>query len=579
MTPYRRLLSYSFEQWPLLVAAVAGMVVSAATEPAFAALMKPLLDGSFVDRDPETILWVPILLLVIFLARGLSNFVTNYLMAVVGRGVIKRLREKMFTRYLAMPASFFDATASGELISKVSYDAEQVAEAATNSITVLIRDTLTIVGLLAWLFYLNWQMTLGLLVIGPFVTLIVVYVARQFRRVSKRIQGSMGQVTHVTQEMIEGNRVVKIFGGQQYEAEHFDLANEDNRRLHLRLALTKAAASPFVQFFVALALAGMIMFATQPQFHHSVTVGSFMSFLTAMMMLLTPIRRLTNINATIQRGIAAGESIFAVLDAPVEVDNGKEITQQVRGELVFKDVGFTYGTGQSQVLKHISFVAKPGETVALVGRSGSGKSTLVNLVPRFYEVTKGEVRLDDLPLKDLSLVSLRRQIAYVGQHITLFNDSIRNNIAYGDLRNAEDDKIIAAAEAAHAWSFISEMPQGLDTIVGEKGMLLSGGQRQRLAIARAFLKDAPILILDEATASLDTESERHIQQAFETLSKDRTTLVIAHRLSTIENADMILVLDSGEIVESGSHSELLDKKGVYARLYEMQFGRLASEPS
>lgn len=569
---YRRLLTYSFQHWPLLIAAIAGMVVSAGTEPAFAALMKPLLDGSFVDRDPETIRWVPILLLVIFLARGISNFVTNYLMAVVGRGVIKQLREKMFAQYLAMPAMFFDSTASGELISKISYDAEQVAEAATNSITILIRDSLTIMGLLAWMFYLNWQMTLGFLVIGPFVTLIVVYVARQFRSVSKRIQSSMGQVTHVTQEMIEGNRVVKVFGGQQYENEHFEQANENNRRLHLRLALTKAAASPFVQFFVALALAGMIMYATQPQFHHTVTVGSFMSFLTAMMMLLTPIRRLTNVNATIQRGIAAGESIFAVLDAPEETDNGKAFPQRVHGEIEFKKVGFDYGGDHPQVLKDISFTAKPGETIALVGRSGSGKSTLVNLVPRFYEETEGDILLDGLPLNDVSLISLRRQISYVGQHITLFNDTVKNNIAYGDLRGADEEEIIVAAKAAHAWDFIREMPQGLNTMVGEKGMLLSGGQRQRLAIARALLKDAPILILDEATASLDTESERHIQAAFETLARNRTTLVIAHRLSTIENADTILVLEAGQIVESGSHSILLEKNGVYARLYELQFG-------
>ena len=572
---YRRLLAYSFQHWLLLVAAIAGMVVSAATEPAFAALMRPLLDGSFVDHDPETIRWVPILLLLIFLARGISNFVTNYLMAVVGRGVIKQLREEMFAQYLAMPATFFDATASGDLISKISYDAEQVAEAATNSITVLIRDTLTIIGLLAWMSYLNWQMTLGFLVIGPFVTLIVVYVARQFRWVSKRIQSSMGQVTHVTQEMIEGNRVVKIFGGQRYENEHFEQANENNRRLHLRLALTKAAASPFVQFFVALALAGMIMFATQPQFHNTVTVGSFMSFLTAMMMLLTPIRRLTNVNATIQRGIAAGESIFAVLDSPVETDNGKEVPQRTQGEIEFKNVGFHYGGEQPQVLSNISFTAKPGKTIALVGRSGSGKSTLVNLVPRLYEATEGKILLDNSPLNALSLVSLRQQISYVGQHITLFNDSVKNNIAYGDLRDADEEDVIAAAKAAHAWNFIREMPQGLDTMVGEKGMLLSGGQRQRLAIARALLKDAPILILDEATASLDTESERHIQAALETLSKDRTTLVIAHRLSTIENADTILVLEAGQIVESGSHADLLEKNGIYARLYELQFGNIA----
>ena len=574
---YRRLLAYSLSEWPWLLVAVAGMLISAATEPAFAAIMKPLLDGSFVEHDPEAIRWVPILMVAIFLARGISAFVTDFLMIRVGRQVIKQFRSNMFAQYLAMPAAFFDQSASGDLISKMTFDVEQVAAAATNSITVLIRDTLTIIGLLGWMLYLSWQMTLGILLISPVVTLTIIYVTKRFRRISKRIQGSMGQVTHVTQEMIEGQRVIKAFGGQAYEQQHFEQANETNRRLHVKMAATKSAAAPIIQFLVALVLAGIIMFATREEFHDTISVGTFMSFMTAMMMILTPVRRLTNVNATIQRGIAAGESLFAVLDQTPERDTGTRVIQRAKGDLDFIDVSFSYENNTNPVLESISFSMKAGETVALVGRSGSGKSTLANLVPRFYEASSGEITLDGIPLQAITLESLRDQIAYVGQNITLFNDSVRNNIAYGRLNHASDESVIAAAKAANAWEFIQQLPQGLETQVGEKGGLLSGGQRQRLSIARALLKDAPVLILDEATASLDSESERHIQTALERLSQNRTTLVIAHRLSTIENADRILVMESGKIIESGKHHALLQKQGAYAHLHQLQFGSASSE--
>ncbi len=551
--------------------AIGSMIVTAAAETGFAALMKPLLDGSFVARDPHAIRWLPIWLVIIFTVAGVASFITGYAMTRVGRAVVQTLRARMFGQFLAIPATFFDNANSGGLISKIAYDVEQVAEAATTSVTILIRDTLTVIGLLGWMFYLNWQMTLGLLIVAPIIMLIVRVVTRGYRRYSASIQRSMGDFTHLTQEVIEGHRVVKVFGGQHYERAQFDTVNARNSKLHLKMAILRSASTPIVQLLVAVALAGMIFYATQESLQDVITVGAFMSFMTAMMMLLTPIKRLTDVNATIQRGLAAGASVFQILDEPVEIDAGTRQLGRARGRIEFRHVHFRYAINKPYVIDDLSLLIEPGETVALVGRSGGGKTTLVNLVPRLYDVTAGQVRIDDIPVHELALQNLRDQIAYVGQHVTLFNDTIRNNIAYGRLNESSEAQIIDAARAAHAWEFIQALPQGLDTPVGERGLLLSGGQRQRLAIARALLKDAPILILDEATASLDTESERLIQDALQRLAQGRTTLIIAHRLSTIERADRILVVNEGRIIESGTHQALLERDGAYARLYRLQF--------
>ena len=569
---YKRLLAYSLGYWPLLLLGVAGMAVSAASETGFVALMQPLLDGSFVNKDPAALKWVPVLLVLVFVARGVATFVVGYAMSTIGRGVIKHFRSRMFSRYLNLPAEYFDQVSSGELISKVTYDVEQLADAAVNSFTIVVRDSLTVLGLLGWMFFLSWKLAAAVLIVTPFVALLVAWITRRFRRISLRIQQSMGQVTHVTQEMIEGNRVVKIYGGMDYERDHFERVNEQNRRQHVKMAVTRSAGTPIVQFLVGIVLVGIIVFATAQQEQEGISVGVFMSFMVAMMALLTPIRRLTNVNSIVQKGIVAGESIFAVLDLPGERDDGRRELDSVRGDIRYEQVGLVYPGGDKRVLDDISFRVNAGETVALVGRSGSGKTSLVNLLPRLYEPTSGRILLDGVETDQLKLASLRRQIAYVGQRVTLFNDTIRNNIAYGELRDAPEADVIEAARAAHAWEFIQELPQGLNTEVGEKGLRLSGGQRQRLAIARALLKNAPVLILDEATASLDTESERHIQAALEALAASRTTLVIAHRLSTIEKADKILVMDAGRIVESGRHDELLRQGGVYARLHRLQFG-------
>lgn len=567
---YRRLLSYVKPYWPAFIAVVISMLIYAASETGMAAIMKPLMDGSFVEKDPTMIKLLPLVLIGIFLVRGLANFLTTYGLGWIARNVIKTLREEMFDRLLTLPASFFDRSTSGQLMSKLLYDVEQVADAATDAVLVLIRDTLTIIGLLAWMIYLNGLLSLIILLTVPFIGLLVYQISSRFRRISKSIQDSMGDVSHVSSEIIEGHREVKSFGSQAYEAKRFDKVNQLNRRQRMKKIATEATSQPIIELIAVLGLAGVIYLATLPEMLETITVGTFISFITAMFMILTPLKRLTKLNSKLQAGIAAAESIFGLLDHQPENDTGSQKLGRAKGAIEYHQVGFSYDINKGDVLNDINFSVKAGQTIAFVGHSGSGKTTLVSLLPRFYNPTSGQILIDGVDVMDLQLADLRRQISLVNQQVILFNDSIANNISYGRADITEVD-IIASAKAAHAWDFIERLPQGLQTQVGENGVLLSGGQRQRLAIARALLRDAPILILDEATASLDSEAERHIQAALEQLIKTRTTLVIAHRLSTIEKADLIVVMHNGVIVETGNHRELLSKGKHYAELHRLQF--------
>lgn len=578
-TTYRRLLGYAWVHWRAFMLAIVGMVLVALAQPAFAALMKTMLDGSFVEKDPQTIKWLPLVLFMVFLVRAFAGFLSEYYIALVGRHVIVALREEMFRKLLQLPNNYYDKNSTGITIAKFTYNVEQVTQAATGAITILVRDALMVISLIGYLIYLSPMLASAFVIIGPIIALLVGSVSKRFRKISQRIQQSMGKVTHVVEESVQAQRVVKIFGGQHYEINRFHEINKSNMQQQMKLAATTSISTPLIQIFVAIALAGIVHLATRPEMQEVITVGTFVAFMAAMMMMFAPIKNLTSVNAVIQRGIAAAESIFELLDTDAERDTGRFELARVRGEIQFNDVTFSYLSHHDRaVLKSINVHIQPGQTVALVGKSGSGKSTMVNLLPRLYDDYTGELLIDGCDIRDFTLLSLRDQIAYVGQEIVLFNDTIAHNIAYGRLKDVTEEQIIAAARAAHAWEFIERMANGLQTIVGERGVMLSGGQRQRIAIARALLKDAPILIMDEATSALDSESERHIQAALEALLKNRTTLVIAHRLSTIENADVILVMEEGRIVEKGTHHDLLHLNGAYANFYRLQFSDNKHDP-
>ena len=570
---YLRLLSYTFEHKSVFVISILAMAVFAVTDTAFAALIKPLLDGSFVAKDQETIKMFPFMLVGLFLLRSVAGFISTYGIAWVGRNVVKKIRKQMFDKLVHTPSRTYDFSSSGELLSKVTYDTEQVAEAATKAVTVLVRDGLTVIGLVGLMFYQSVVLSIGLLVIGPVIAIFIKIMSVKFRETSKHIQTSMGYITNVVEELIAGHRVVKIFGGEDSEKKSFEMVNDNNKRRHLKLALIQGVSIPLVQFIVALFLAIIIYIVTTNTYVDDISVGTFMSFMTAMILVFAPIKRLAEINVVLQRGLAASESIFSLLDSDSEsesIDSKSHKLNTKFNNLSFSDVNFSYDDNNI-ILKDINFSVPRGTTCAIVGRSGSGKSTLINLLPRFYELKHGSIRLDDQDIKMASLFKLRNIIAYVGQDLTLFNDTIRNNIAYGLLETKSESEIVEAAKTAYALDFIESYENGFETIVGDNGVLLSGGQRQRIAIARAILKNAPILLLDEATSSLDSESEKLIQKALEDLQKNRTTLVIAHRLSTIEKADNIIVLDKGEIVESGTHAELITKDGLYSLLHRIQF--------
>lgn len=574
---YKVLVHMAMEHKGYFMLAIAGMVVFALSEAAFAYLMKPLLDDGFIKRDEWILQWIPIAIILIFVVRVVASFTRTYCMAYIGRQVINKLRRQMFEKLLTLSSSEYDKSSSGSVITKFSFDIEQVAASVSSSLTVFIQDTLRILALASYMIWLSWQLTAIFLTVGPLVFLIVVKVSSRFRKISRNIQKSMGEVSHVAQEVIDSNRVVKIFGGETFEREKFNQVNQHNLKLNLKLTRTQAISMPVIQLIVAVAFAIIVAFATSDSMQSEISSGDFISFIFAMTSLFAPMRSLSSVNESIQKGIAAGESVFAFMDRKSELDNGSRALEKSSGNIEFIDTEFNYEGHDTKVLKAVNFKVEQNQTFAIVGRSGSGKTTLVNLLPRLYELTGGKILLDGLDIREYKMSDLRRQIAYVGQDVRLFNDTIRNNIAYGVLGEIDEAQIINAAKQAYAWEFIEKLPMGLDTEVGEKGMLLSGGQRQRLAIARALLKDAPILILDEATSALDTESERHIQHAIDNLIVNRTTLVIAHRLSTIEHADQIIVMQDGCIVEKGSHAELIQQKGIYGRLHAMQFTDKESE--
>lgn len=566
---YLRLMRFVLPYWRMFLLAMAALLVSAASEPAIPALLKPMLDGSFVHKDKSYMHLFPLLLIGLFLIRGLASFVSAVSTQWVAGMLVMSLRQKMFGKFVALPTAYYDTHPTGNLISKLTFDVEQVTSAATEVWTVIIRDSLTILGLLGWMLYLNWKLTLIALVSAPLIALVVKLVSGRLRSMSRAIQRAMGNITHLLEEVIKGHKVVKVFSGQEYEAGRFSQAIDLARRYRLRLVAASAANVPMVQMVAVLALAAIVYVASMQSAQDELTVGGFVSFIGAMAMLFAPLKRLTGVNEQLQKGLAAAESVFALVDEPVEQDTGTIALPRAQGAVEFRGVSFSYAAGK-RALHDISIAIEPGETVALAGPSGSGKTTLASLISRFYHPEQGQILVDGIDIAQIRLTDLRANIALVSQDVVLFNDTVAANIAYGALRQAPREEIVAAARAAHAMEFIEQLPEGLDTVIGENGVRLSGGQRQRMAIARALLKNAPILIFDEATSALDSAAEREVQSALELLRKGRTTLVIAHRLSTIEHADRIVIMQHGRIVETGTHKSLLARGGLYAKLYQLQ---------
>jgi subfamily B ATP-binding cassette protein MsbA len=567
---YKRLLRYARPHAGVFAIGVCGMILFAATDASLAYLVKVFLNGAFIAKNPQILWMVPVGVIVLFTLRGAGDYVSNYFPGWVGRQVIKALRRDAFAHYLRLPTAYLDTQQSGHLLSKLTYNIELVADAATNASISLIRDTLTIVFLVGTLFYLNWRLAVFCLAAAPLIGWLMQVTNRSFRRYSARIQNSMGDITRVAKEAIDAHRLIKIFNAEEHQTLRFEQVNEHNRASNMKLARAKAVSNPVVQLIAAGALAAVLYVAIRQVFAHSMRVDEFMAFLTAAMLVPAPLRRLVQISGPLQQGIAAGQSVFELMDHPGEDKGGDRTLIRARGQIEFRHVSFDYGTDKGDVLNDVSFTVHPGETVALVGRSGSGKTTLVSLVPRFYDVTQGAVLLDGVDVREYRLTDLRSQVSLVSQDVVLFNDTIRNNIAF-NATGKTDAEVESAARSANVMEFVEQQPQGLATPLTDRGQNLSGGQRQRISIARALLKDSPILVLDEATAALDNESERRVQQELALLMRGRTTLVIAHRLSTVEGADRIIVLDKGRIVESGTHHELLARAGLYAVLHGMQF--------
>ena len=568
---YLRLLRYVVPYRQAFLLAILALVVLAATEPALPAIMRPILDEGLVEKNLSTVGFMALLLMGVFLIRGLSAYVSTVSMAWVAGKVVMDLRNRMFEKLLLLPSSYYDANPTGQTISKLTFDANQVTEAATYVLTVLVRDNLAITGLLLWMFYLDWQLTLIALVTVPPVVLIVLHFSRRLRNMSHNLQDSMGDVTQALNEVIDGEKVVRIFGGQAYEQQRFFRATNWVRRYQMKFASASAAVSPLAQLITSFAAATMLYAAAARAINSGFTPGDFAGFFTAMALLFAPVKRLTGVNARLQKGLAGAGSVFQLLDHPSEPDEGRVSLQHTAGCIELRNVSFAYSDTPISALNGVSLTIQPGEMVALVGASGSGKTTVANLIPRFYRPTEGQILVDGQDTSDVTLLSLRQHIALVSQEVVLFDDTLAANITYGPLAEATTDEILKAAQSAHALPFIEELPHGFDTVIGQNGVRLSGGERQRVALARAFLKDAPILILDEATSSLDTVSEQEIQGAVESLREGRTTIVIAHKLSTIEKADRIIVMDAGRIVAMGKHGQLLEENALYAALYRFQF--------
>jgi ATP-binding cassette, subfamily B, bacterial MsbA len=566
---YLRLLSYVRPYRGHFTIAILGGILYSAVMGSIGYWAKSLGDNTLIHRDPRTITWAPLILVTLFVLRGLGDFTQTYFMGYVGRRVVTRLRGEVFRRVLQFPISYFDRNSAGALLSRLTYNTEQIGQATTDSVVSVLTTTLTItfsIGLLLWL---NARLALMALTIGPLMGWLISVINRRFRRYSRRIQDSVGDVTRVSKESFEAPRLIKVYNAQEHFDRQFDVVNQHNLHSNMRLVLTRSLANPTVQLVTALGVSVVLYIAIADAIAGRMSMGDLLGFFAALVNIAQPLRELVGVSGALQNGIAAGQSLFELLDEPAESQGAGYKTPRVRGEVEFANVSFSYESGKGPALNGISLKVAPGESIAIVGKSGSGKSTLVNLLPRFYDVVSGSVRIDGRDVRDYDLANLREQIAVVSQDVVLFNDTIRNNIAFG--REVSGDALEQAADAARVLEFTGEQPAGLDTMVGDRGVLLSGGQRQRISIARALLKDAPILILDEATSALDTESERYIQAALARLVKNRTTFIIAHRLSTVEQADRIIVLDGGDLIETGTHAELLNKDGIYAQLHRMQF--------
>ncbi len=566
---YKRLLTYVKPHRLVFAISVLGYVIFSITGVATAEWLGWTID-QVTAKNPDARIISPLVCVAIVVVRGIGGFMGGYSLEYIANHIVHKLRCDIMDKMLELPVRYYDNSTAGRLVSKVTYDVSQISGAATNAVTVIFREGLTVVGLLIALFWSNWQLSMVFLLVAPCVAAVVSFASGKFRKYSAQMQNSMGDVTQITNESIKGQRVVRTFNAGGFVLDRFRYASERNRRQNMKMAGTQSVAIPTIQFLVSVAMAVLIWFAMSPELFASATAGEFVTFLTVAGLLAKPIRQLSQVNSVVQRGISAAESIFSLLDEPPEQDTGTHEVASVQGDVSFEDVSFGYKDGEP-ILSNINIHVRPGQSVALVGRSGSGKSTLVSLLPRFYNVDSGVLKIDGVPVQNYTLRNLRQQIAVVSQDVVLFEGTVADNIAYGSDGSITDEAIIAVAKNAHAMEFIDKLDNGIHSIVGDAGLMLSGGQRQRVAIARAFLKNAPILVLDEATSALDSESEQYIQQALSTLMQGRTTFVIAHRLSTIENADLIIVMDKGQIVESGTHQELLALKGHYAGLHKIQF--------